>query len=154
MRPDHLARNLSLLRWTRNILFVIGIISLGYYGYATADARIYQAIQTRRFEQVASQTKVETPMRQPAVALPGALSSPDDARSLTSPGEKSGVIGRLEIEKIGLAVMILEGTDNQALRRGVGHIPETALPGESGNVGIAGHRDTFFEACGKLKKMM
>ena len=26
----------------------------------------------------------------------------------------------------------------------VGHIPGTALPGESGNIGLAGHRDTFF----------
>jgi sortase A len=40
--------------------------------------------------------------------------------------------------------MILEGTDNRTLRRGVGHIPYTALPGQRGNVGIAGHRDTFF----------
>ena len=35
-RPDHLARNLSFLRWSRNFLFVIGILALGYYGYAVS----------------------------------------------------------------------------------------------------------------------
>jgi sortase A len=33
----------------------------------------------------------------------------------------------------------------------VGHIPGTALPGESGNVGLAGHRDTFFRPLKDLK---
>jgi sortase A len=40
--------------------------------------------------------------------------------------------------------MVVEGVDDNDLKRAVGHIPGTALPGESGNVGIAGHRDTFF----------
>ena len=38
----------------------------------------------------------------------------------------------------------MEGIDKRTLRRAAGHIPGTALPGQSGNVGIAGHRDTFF----------
>jgi sortase A len=38
----------------------------------------------------------------------------------------------------------MEGTSNKTLRRAVGHIAGTALPGRTGNVGIAGHRDTFF----------
>jgi sortase A len=32
------------------------------------------------------------------------------------------------------------------LNVGVGHIKGTALPGEQGNIGIAGHRDTYFRA--------
>ncbi len=53
-------------------------------------------------------------------------------------------MGRIEIGTIGLSAMILEGTDGKTLRRAVGHIPGTALPGQQGNVAIAGHRDTFF----------
>jgi len=53
-------------------------------------------------------------------------------------------IGVLRIAKIGLTVPILEGTDELTLDRGVGHIEGTALPGGTGNVGIAGHRDGFF----------
>src|ERR1019366_8334733 len=55
-----------------------------------------------------------------------------------------GALGRIEITRIGIAAMILEGTDERTLRRAVGHIPGTPLPGRQGNVAIAGHRDTFF----------
>lgn len=50
----------------------------------------------------------------------------------------------LRIPKIGLEVPVLDGTDELALNRGVGLIEDTARPGETGNVGIAGHRDGFF----------
>jgi sortase A len=45
----------------------------------------------------------------------------------------------------------MEGIGSAALRRGVGHIPGTALPGERGNVGLAGHRDTLFRPLKDLK---
>lgn len=50
----------------------------------------------------------------------------------------------LRIPKLDLVVPVLEGTDELALNRGVGHIEGTPRPGEAGNVGIAGHRDGFF----------
>jgi len=50
----------------------------------------------------------------------------------------------LRISKLGLEVPVLEGTDEVSLNRGVGWIPGTARPFQSGNVGIAGHRDGFF----------
>jgi sortase A len=55
-----------------------------------------------------------------------------------------GLIGRMEVERLGVSVVVMEGTSNKTLRRAVGHIAGTALPGGPGNVGIAGHRDTFF----------
>jgi sortase A len=48
--------------------------------------------------------------------------------------------------------MLLEGVDGQTLRHGIGHIPGTALPGESGNMGIAGHRDTYFRGLAGIRK--
>ncbi|MDQ1349530.1 MAG: sortase, partial [Acidobacteriota bacterium] len=48
----------------------------------------------------------------------------------------------LRIPKIGLEVPVLAGTDDLTLNRAVGAIAGTALPGEVGNVGIAGHRDS------------
>src|ERR1700761_272781 len=50
----------------------------------------------------------------------------------------------LRVPKIDLEVPILEGTDDLSLNRAVGHITGTPKPGESGNIGIAGHRDGFF----------
>jgi LPXTG-site transpeptidase (sortase) family protein len=56
----------------------------------------------------------------------------------------SGPLAVLKIPKIHLEVPVVEGTDDPALDYGVGHVEGTALPGEAGNVAIAGHRDGFF----------
>jgi sortase A len=50
----------------------------------------------------------------------------------------------LRIPKLRLEVAVLPGTDEQTLDRGVGHIDDTALPGDEGNFAVAGHRDGFF----------
>jgi len=66
-------------------------------------------------------------------------------------GKESGItIGRIEIPAVGLATRVLEGDDAGTLRLGVGHIPGTAVPGPSGNVGLAGHRNTFFKFLRKI----
>jgi LPXTG-site transpeptidase (sortase) family protein len=50
---------------------------------------------------------------------------------------------RIEIPSIGVNTIVVSGTSPSALRAGAGHYPSTALPGERGNVGIAGHRTTY-----------
>jgi sortase A len=59
-------------------------------------------------------------------------------------------IGEIEIPSVGISAIVLEGEDDHTLRLAVGHIPGTAIPGRSGNVGIAGHRDTFFRPLRKI----
>lgn len=51
---------------------------------------------------------------------------------------------RLTIPRIHLDAVVVEGTSENALFAGPGHMQDTALPGEVGNSIIAGHRDTFF----------
>ncbi|HLG57512.1 MAG TPA: class D sortase [Vicinamibacterales bacterium] len=53
-------------------------------------------------------------------------------------------IAGLSIPRVDLSAVVLQGSDAQTLRRGPGHLEHTALPGETGNVVIAGHRDSFF----------
>ena len=48
--------------------------------------------------------------------------------------------------------MVVEGVDERDLKRAAGHIPGTALPGETGNIGIAAHRDTFFRPLRFIEK--
>jgi sortase A len=50
----------------------------------------------------------------------------------------------LRIPKLRIVAPVLNGTDDLSLNRGVGRIPGTAFPGQAGNIGIAGHRDSFF----------
>ena len=47
--------------------------------------------------------------------------------------------------------MVREGIDRDSLQLAIGHIPATALPGQAGNVGVAGHRDTFFRGLKDLR---
>jgi sortase A len=61
------------------------------------------------------------------------------------------VVGRLSIPSLGLSTTVLEGTDDETMRRGSGHIEDTPFPGEPGNVGIAGHRDTVFRPLKRVK---
>ena len=60
-------------------------------------------------------------------------------------------VGMIEIPVVGLATRVLEGSNASTLRLAVGHIPGTALPGPTGNVGLAGHRDTFFRCLRRIK---
>jgi sortase A len=58
----------------------------------------------------------------------------------------------LRIRGLGIEAPVLEGTDDWALNRGVGHIADTATPGAKGNCGLAGHRDGFFRALKDVKR--
>lgn len=126
-------RTHSFLRWSRDAFLVIGVLILGYCGFVLLDTKLYQADQTRRFQQQMKDLR-------PTIA------SDDSVQELSFHPATVGALGQIEITRIGLAAMILEGTDDRTLRRAVGHIPGTALPGQQGNVAIAGHRDTFFRA--------
>jgi sortase A len=83
--------------------------------------------------------------------------APRDAASLPAgvlrarPYEKS-LIGRLNIPRLHLVATVREGVEDKTLGLALGHIPNTALPGERGNVGVAGHRDTFFRSLGNVRK--
>jgi sortase A len=61
------------------------------------------------------------------------------------------VVAWLEVPRLSISTAVLEGDDNLALRLGAGHIPGTALPGSTGNVGIAAHRDSIFRALAKIE---
>jgi sortase A len=71
------------------------------------------------------------------------------------PRPKAGVkVGELIIPRLNGAVLpIVEGTDTQSLKKGVGLYEGygTVLPGETGHVVLSGHRDTVFRGVGKLK---
>ena len=61
--------------------------------------------------------------------------------SLTAP--IGAPVGRLSIPALGLDVVVLDGTDELSLNRGVGRIAGTRI---ESNLGIAGHRDGFFRS--------
>jgi sortase A len=66
---------------------------------------------------------------------------------------EGAVLTRLRIPKLGVNVLVVEGTSAAALRAGAGHYVGTPLPGEEGNVAIAGHRTTFGRPFNHLDEM-
>jgi sortase A len=60
---------------------------------------------------------------------------------------------RIRIPAIGASVVVVEGTSDSALRAGAGHYPGTPLPGEDGNVAIAGHRTTYGKPFADLDRL-
>lgn len=56
------------------------------------------------------------------------------------PGEAVGI---LRIPDVDLDIAVVEGVGHEALKKGPGHYPDTPMPGEGGNVAIAGHRTTY-----------
>jgi sortase A len=140
-------RTQSFLRWSRYLFFIMGIMALGYVGFVLLDTWFFQAYQTWRFERALKGSKpaISSVEQLHPPSLP-ARAEADRARaeSFGIDGLAGSPLGRIEISSIGLAAMIMEGTDRKTLRRAVGHIPGTPLPGQPGNVVITGHRDTFF----------
>jgi len=129
-------------RWSplERLLLIIGVACLGYYILVSIEAALYQALENRELDAILASAPAESPTADPRAPLP-AIPRP-------LPG---AAIGRIEIPRLGVSVVIRAGADAKTLRRAVGHIPGTALPGELGNVGLAGHRDTFFRRLRNIK---
>ena len=60
-------------------------------------------------------------------------------------------IGTLIIPALNRKIDILQGTQEEELEKGVGHVTQSVLPGEKDNCVISGHRDTVFRQLYKLE---
>ncbi|MFN2556208.1 MAG: class E sortase, partial [Nitriliruptorales bacterium] len=60
---------------------------------------------------------------------------------------------RIVIPSLGVDTIVVEGTSPEALRAGAGHYPNTPLPGQGGNVAIAGHRTTYGKPFNELDRL-
>jgi len=106
---------------------IAGFLSIGYGLVEVAGGRIYQAWRGPELDRT-----LRSPPPSPRPAARHAAYRPGSA------------IGRLEIPRLALSAVVLEGSDSGTLLLGVGRLPDSALPGEPGNTVLAGHRDTFF----------
>jgi sortase A len=121
-----------MARWLERALWLVAIAAMTVYSGTFAERSLSQAYFNWEFART-----LDAPPR----ADPANHVIPYSAQPL----------GRIEIPAIDLSAIFVEGIDNRVLRLAVGHIPGTALPGTLGNVGLAGHRDTFFRKLGKLR---
>jgi len=121
----------GMFRAAYYVFLCAGIIALGYTVYAVLDRYWYQGVEISEFESV----------RMPAE--PSAVEA--------VPIADGGVIGEIEVPRLKLKAIVVQGDSENVLRRAVGHLPETPLPGEAGNVALAAHRDGLFRPLGNIR---
>jgi LPXTG-site transpeptidase (sortase) family protein len=139
------SRSLTLER----ALWCAGALLLAWCGWTLAQARAYQGYESWSLDRLRDGQSVS--MASYIASRIGIGKS--EVHSAPRPGEETeavpargDLVGRLDIPRLGLSAMVLEGVDGQTLKLGVGHVPGTALPGRRGNVALAAHRDTFFRS--------
>lgn len=154
---------LHAVRFLRAALFFLGLCGIGYYGYTLSDEYVYQAYENWAFDQKIAGRQVtftdyvreRTPFGFLTVGLPSTpnVATTQPARPVTISRPVPGsVLGRIQIDRLNLSAMVREGVDEKTLSRAVGHLPYTALPGQTGNFAIAAHRDTLFRALKDIRK--
>ena len=150
--------SLNTRRMISTVLLLVGIGCLGVYGSSFFYAKFNQIYDGWSFDK-ARDAKAALPAEEhnarplivTSVSRHPAVST--TKRQPQVPVEREGsTIGRVYVPRLSLTAMVEEGTDDATLLRAVGHVPGTALPGASGNVAIAGHRDSFFRALKDLRR--
>lgn len=111
------------------LLLLVGVLMLGRWWMVTQDARAFQTW---------------------AAAVVDSI--PGENLKRRNRNLEHEIVGRILIPRIGSSALIAEGMAPSTLRRAVGHMPTSALPGEPGNVVLAAHRDTYFKGLGKLRR--
>lgn len=119
------------------------------HGLVAAGAGLLAAAGLMTIDSVATQARLAERLAE--LTRPGRGGAIRFAASTRTAALEHGLVGRIVVPRIGLDAMVVEGAGARALGRGVGHIPATAFPGEPGNAGLAGHRDTFFRRLGRIR---
>jgi len=115
----------GFLRWLQVTLFILAAALLGAFTFDKASSWIFQ--------------------RRSNAALAAGRADP------SQPIERGDVIGRVDVDRLGISVVVVEGVDEGDLAHAAGHVIGTALPGQPGNSAIAAHRDTFFRPLRKIR---
>ena len=132
------------------VLFVTGVLLLAEAIVTVAWQEPFSALSAQR-----QQNKLSAELR---VAESAALAAPAQFATRRDPVESTPAVfaarerrrtgngdplGRLRIPSLGVNLVFVEGANPAQLEKGPGHYAGTALPGERGTVGVAGHRTTY-----------
>src|ERR1041385_6683545 len=107
-----------MLRWLESLLWLVAAAAIAVYAGSWTERWVFQTYLNWKF---AEELSLPNPLS------PGRVRVPHFAQ----------LHGRIDIPSIGLSEMFTDGVDNTTLRRAIGHIPGTARPGQTGNVGLS-----------------
>lgn len=158
----------SPLLWLEYLFLLVGLAGIDYYVWVQVDSNVSQMYADWKFERSLHGENSSVPEfmvdehgfrrifgfgSAPSGSMPAPPAQNEGGAQAFAPQLKPyDVIGRIEIPRLKVRVMIREGDDEATLRDAVGHIPSTALPGQIGNVALAAHRDTYFRPLRNIRK--
>ncbi len=154
------------LRWIKYLLLIAGLACIGLWAGSITTLIAWQDWQNWVFDRkIAGQPEsIGAYLRDKEAMLFRRPAPPLVVSSVTkspSPVPKNvpkntvaenTVLGRIVIPRLELRTIVREGDGQDTLQVAAGHIPGTAFPGQSGNVGVAGHRDTLFRGLRTIRQ--
>src|SRR3954453_23023270 len=140
-----------VLRILSIMLITAGIVVLADAGltlvWQEPLSAAYGSIKQGQAEDQLNDLEAPDPSAADPPATAGVSGDPARARILADrfrPHLQEGhAIGRIKIDRIGLDMVVVQGTDTSSLQKGPGHYRNTSLPGQPGTVAIAGHRTPY-----------
>jgi sortase A len=140
-----------LTRIVSIMLITAGIVVLADAGltlvWQEPLSAAYGSFKQGQAEDELNDLEDEYPTAADVAAIAGVRGTAGKARVLADrfkPSLQQGhAIGRIKIDRIGLDIVVVQGTDTATLQKGPGHYTATPIPGQHGTVAIAGHRTTY-----------
>ena len=132
-------------RWLERALFAAGGVLAPWCVFSVGRAYYYA-----RLPIPPEPSRARTSDRTRPIQLPGEAAATPPLPPVVH--ERRAWIARLDAPSVALSATVLEGSDDGTLARAAGHIEDTAFPGQPGNIGIAGHRDTIFRPLRRLRR--
>jgi sortase A len=138
-------RILSIMLITAGLTVLVDA-GLTYFWQEPLSAA-YGAIKQGQAEDQLNQLESQYPTPADLAAISGVRGNAAKARVLAdrfAPHLQEGhAFGRIKIDRIGLNMVVVQGTETASLEKGPGHYKNTSIPGQPGTVAIAGHRTTY-----------
>jgi sortase A len=140
-----------LIRIVSIMLITAGLVVLADAGltlvWQEPFSAAYGALKQGQAEDQLNELESQYPTPADLAAIAGVNGTAAKARILADrfkPHLQQGhAIGRIKIDRIGLNIVVVQGTDTASLQKGPGHYTATPIPGQPGTVAIAGHRTTY-----------
>jgi sortase A len=129
-------------RWTEVLLLLAGAIAIGIWGWSYARRAVVQFWGNRVLDH-----RINGRINGRTATAPRTPLAPAQPRI-----QNGALLGRLAIPRLKMRSVVREGAGQDTLDVALGHIPGTAMPGQAGNAGIAGHRDTLFRGLRNIAK--
>ncbi|MGH9664777.1 MAG: class D sortase, partial [Bryobacteraceae bacterium] len=125
-------------RWAERTFLAFAVIGFSIWLGSIAVTRLYQSWDAHVFDRelhdkLAAGRPTVPPAQPPEIP-------------------ENGLIGRLSIPRLHLSEIVRQGDSDGTLRLSLGHVPGTAIPGQHGNVSVAGHRDTLFRGLRNVRR--